>query len=92
MICRLTRLECVKHTSLVHCQTHCILRPLLLLAGTAASIFVDPDILFLERLRLLLWLLLLLLRLLIALISRTLATTGAPLFFFYCGSCAIPYR
>jgi hypothetical protein len=50
------------------------------LTGDTASILVDLDILFLEGLRLLLWLLLLLLlRLLIALISRTLATTGAPL-------------
>jgi hypothetical protein len=53
------------------------------LAGTTAGILVDPDILFLERLRLLLRLLLLLLRLLIALISRTLATAGAPLLFLY---------
>jgi hypothetical protein len=51
------------------------------LAGAAAGIFVDPDILFLEGLCLLL--LLLLLRLLIALISRTLATAGAPLFFLH---------
>jgi hypothetical protein len=57
---------------------------LLLLAGAAAGILVDPDILFLEGLRLLLWLLLLLLlRLLIALISRTLATAGAPLLFLH---------
>jgi hypothetical protein len=53
---------------------------LLLLASAAADILVDPDILFLEGLRLLL---LLLLRLLIALISRTLATAGAPLFFLH---------
>jgi hypothetical protein len=50
---------------------------LLLLASAAVGILVDPDVLFLKGLRLLL------LRLLIALISRTLATTGAPLFFFY---------
>jgi hypothetical protein len=56
------------------------------LAGTTAGILVDPDILFLERLRLLLRLLLLLLRLLIALISRTLATAGAPLLFLYSGN------
>jgi hypothetical protein len=54
---------------------------LLLLAGAAADILVNSDILFLEGLRLLMWLLLLLLRLLIALISRTLATAGAPLLF-----------
>jgi hypothetical protein len=48
------------------------------LAGTAAGILVDPDILLLEGLRLLL-----LLRLLISLISRTLATAGAPFLFFY---------
>jgi hypothetical protein len=83
MTCRLTRLECVKHTWLVHGQTHCILRPLLLLAGTAAGILVDPDILLLEGLRLLLRLLLL--RLLIFLISRTLDIVGAPLFFLHCG-------
>jgi hypothetical protein len=51
---------------------------LLLLAGAAAGILVDPDILFLEGLRLLL-----LLRLLVALISRTLTTAGAPLFFLH---------
>jgi hypothetical protein len=79
MICRLTRLKCVKHTRLVHGQTHCILRPLLLLAHAGAGILVHPDIIFLEGLRLLL----LLLKLLIVLISRTLATTGAPLLFFY---------
>jgi hypothetical protein len=79
MIRQLTRLKCVKHTRLVHGQTHCILWPLLLLASATAGILVDLDILFLEGLRLLL----LLLRLLIALISRTLATTGAPLFFFH---------
>jgi hypothetical protein len=56
---------------------------LLLLAGTAANILVDPDILLLEGLRLLLRLLLL--RLLISLISRMLATTGAPLFFLHRG-------
>jgi hypothetical protein len=78
MIRRLTRLKCVKHTRLVHRQTHYILRPLLLLASAAAGILVDPDILFLEGLRLLL-----LLRLLIALISQMLATAGAPLFFLY---------
>jgi hypothetical protein len=53
---------------------------LLLLAGAAAGILVDLDILLLEGLRLLL---LLLLRLLIALISRTLATAGAPLLFLH---------
>jgi hypothetical protein len=58
---------------------------LLLLAGAGAGILVDPDILLLEGLRLLLRLLLLLLRLLIALISRTLAATGAPLFFLHSG-------
>jgi hypothetical protein len=47
---------------------------LLLLAGAATDILVDPDILLLEGLRLLL-----LLRLMIALISRTLATAGALL-------------
>jgi hypothetical protein len=83
MIRRLTRLECVKHTRFVHGQTHCILRPLLLLAGGSAGILVDPDILLLEGLRLLL--LLLLLRLLIALIPRPLATAGAPLFFLHGG-------
>jgi hypothetical protein len=67
MIRRLTRLESVENTRLVHGQTNCILRPLLLLAS--AGILVNPDILFLPRLRLLLWWLLLLLRLLIALIS-----------------------
>jgi hypothetical protein len=56
---------------------------LLLLAGTSAGILVGPDVLLLERLRLLLRLLLLLLRLLIALISRTLATAGAPLLFLH---------
>jgi hypothetical protein len=57
---------------------------LLLLAGAAAGILVDPDILFLEGLRLLLrLLLLLLLRLLIALISQTLATAGALLLFLH---------
>jgi hypothetical protein len=55
---------------------------LLLSAGAAPGILVDPDILFLEGLRLLL-LLLLLLRLLIALISRTLATAGTSLFFLH---------
>jgi hypothetical protein len=100
MIRRLTLLECVKHTRLVHGQTHYILRPLLLLAGAAAGILVDPDILFLEGLRLLLrllllllrLLLLLLLRLLIALISRTLATTGAPCSSSTAATCAEPYR
>jgi hypothetical protein len=67
MIRRLTRLESVENTRLVHGQTNCILWPLLLLAS--AGILVNPDILFLPRLRLLLWWLLLLLRLLIALIS-----------------------
>jgi hypothetical protein len=57
---------------------------LLLLTGDAADIPVDPDILFLEGLCLLLrLLLLLLLRLLIALISRTLATAGAPFLFLH---------
>jgi hypothetical protein len=57
---------------------------LLLLTGAAAGILVDPDILFLEGLCLLLrLLLLLLLRLLIALVSRTLATAGAPLLFLH---------
>jgi hypothetical protein len=83
MICRLTRLECMKHTRFVHGQTHSILRPLLLLAGAAFGILIDLDILFLEGLCLLLRLLLLLLRLLIALISRTLATAGAPLLFLH---------
>jgi hypothetical protein len=86
MICQLTRLECVKHKRLVHGQTHRILRPLLLLAGTSVGILVGPDILLLEWLRLLLrllLLLLLLLRLLIALISRTLATASAPLLFLH---------
>jgi hypothetical protein len=54
---------------------------LLLLTGATADILVDPDILFLEGLRLLLRLLLL--RLLIALVSRTLATAGAPLLFLH---------
>jgi hypothetical protein len=54
---------------------------LLLLAGTAAGILVGPDILLLKGLHLLLQLL----RLLIALISQTLASAGAPLFFFHCG-------
>jgi hypothetical protein len=84
MIRRLTRLKCVEHTGLVHGQTHYIFRPLLLLASAGTGILVNPNILFLEGLRLLLrLLLLLLLRLLVALISRTLATAGAPLFFFY---------
>jgi hypothetical protein len=52
---------------------------LFFLAGTAAGILVHPNVLLLEGLRLLL----LLLRLLVVLISRTLATAGAPLFFFY---------
>jgi hypothetical protein len=81
MIRWFTRLECVKHTRLVHGQTHCILRPLLLLSGGSAGILVDPDILLLEGLRLLLRLLLL--RLLIAFISRALATTGALLLFLH---------
>jgi hypothetical protein len=51
---------------------------LLLLTGAATGILVDPNILFLEGLRLLLRLLLL-----IALISQTLATAGAPLFFLH---------
>jgi hypothetical protein len=54
MIRQLTRLECVKHTRLVHGQTHHILRPSFLLTGDAAGILVDPDILFLEGLHLLL--------------------------------------
>jgi hypothetical protein len=54
---------------------------LLFLAG--AGILGDPDILLLEGLCLLMLLLLLLLRLLIALISRMLATAGAPLFFLH---------
>jgi hypothetical protein len=53
------------------------------LASAGTGILVNLDILLLEGLSLLLRLLLLLLRLLIALISRTLATAGAPLFFFY---------
>jgi hypothetical protein len=80
MIRRLTRLESVENTGLVHGQINCILWPLLLLARS--SILVNPHILLLPWLHLLLrWLLLLLrlLRLLIALISRTLATTGACL-------------
>jgi hypothetical protein len=87
MICWLTRLERVKHTRLVHGQTHRILWPLLLLTGAAAGILVDPDILLLEGLRLLL-----LLRLLIALISRTLATAGALLLFFHSCYYSVPYR
>jgi hypothetical protein len=54
---------------------------LLLLTGGSAGILVDPDILFLEGLRLLLRLLLL--RLLIALVSRPLATAGALLLFLH---------
>jgi hypothetical protein len=92
MICQLTRLECVKHTRFVHGQTHCILQPLLLLTGATAGILVDPDILFLEWLRLLLWLLLLLLRLLIAFISQTLANAGAPSSSSTAATCAIPYQ
>jgi hypothetical protein len=93
MVCRLTRLEPVKHTRFVHGQTYRILRPLLLLTVGSAGILIDPDILFLEGPSLLLrLLLLLLLRRLIALISRTLATAGAPLLFLHgcylC--CAIP--
>jgi hypothetical protein len=76
---RFTRLMRVKHTRLVHGQTHCILRPLLFLAGPAAGILVHPHILLLKGLRLLLWLLLLL----VVLISRTLAAAGAPLLLFY---------
>jgi hypothetical protein len=79
MIHRLTRLKCVKHIRFVHGQTKCIFRPLLLLAGAATGIPIHPDILLLERLRLLL----LLLRLLVVLVSWTLATAGAPLLFFY---------
>jgi hypothetical protein len=63
------------------------------LTSDTAGILVDPDILFLEGLRLLLrLLLLLLLRLLIALISRMLATANAPLLLFHgCYLCrAIP--
>jgi hypothetical protein len=48
------------------------------MAGAAAGILVDPDILLLEGMCLLL-----LLRLLVALISRTLATAGAPLLFLH---------
>jgi hypothetical protein len=92
MICRLTRLEGVKHTRLVYGQTHRILRPLLLLADAAVGILVDPDILLLEGLRLLLRLLLLLLRLLIAFVSQTLATAGAPCSSSTAATCAIPYR
>jgi hypothetical protein len=92
MIRWLTRLKCVKHTRLVHGQTHRILRPLLLLTGAAAGILVDPDILFLEGLCLLLWLLLLLLRLLIALVSWPLATAGAPCSSSIAATCADPYR
>jgi hypothetical protein len=78
------RLKCVKHTRLVHGQTHRILQSLLLFTSAATGILVDPDILFLEGLRLLLrLLLLLLLTLLIALISRMLATVGAPLLFLH---------
>jgi hypothetical protein len=84
MIHQFTRLECVKHTRLVHGETHRILWPLLLLTGNATGILVDPDILFLEGLRLLLrLLLLLLLRLLITLVSRPLATASAPLLFLH---------
>jgi hypothetical protein len=54
---------------------------LLLLSGGSTGILVDPDILFLEGLRLLLRLLLL--RLLIALVSRPLATAGALLLFLH---------
>jgi hypothetical protein len=82
----------MKHTRLIHGQTDCILQILLLLAGTSAGILVGPDILLLERLRLLLRLLLLLLRLLIALISRTLATVGAPCSSSTAATCAAPYR
>jgi hypothetical protein len=71
----------MKHTRFVHGQTHCILRPLLLLTGGSTGILVDPDILLLEGLRLLLRLLLL--SLLIALIPRTLATAGALLLFLH---------
>jgi hypothetical protein len=63
------------------------------LTGGSAGILIDPDILFLEGLRLLLrLLLLLLLRLLIALVSRSLATAGALLLFLHsCYLChAIP--
>jgi hypothetical protein len=49
---------------------------LLLLTGGSTGILVDPDILFLEGLRLLL-------RLLIALVSRPLATAGALLLFLH---------
>jgi hypothetical protein len=52
---------------------------LLLLASAGAGILVHPDVLFLEGLRLLLRLLLLL----VVLISRALATAGAPLLLFY---------
>jgi hypothetical protein len=61
---------------------------LLLLADAAAGILVDLDILFLEGLRLLL----LLLRLLTALISRALATAGAPCSSSTAATCDEPYR
>jgi hypothetical protein len=81
MIRRLTWLESMEATGLVHSQIYCIFRPLLFLAS--ADILVNPHILFLPRLRLLLRWLLLLLRLLIALISQMLATAGACLFLLY---------
>jgi hypothetical protein len=63
------------------------------LTGDTTGILVDPDILFLEGLRLLLrLLLLLLLRLLIALISQMLATAGAPCSSSTAATCAEPYR
>jgi ABC-type cobalamin transport system permease subunit len=81
MIRRFTQLESMEATRLVHSQIYYILQPLLFLA--IFDILVNPHILFLPRLRLLLWWLMLLLRLLIALISRTLATAGACLFLLY---------
>jgi hypothetical protein len=81
MIHRIPRLESMENTGLVHGQINCIFRPLLFLAS--ADILVNLDILFLPRLRLLLRWLMLLLRLLTALISRTLATTGACLLLLY---------
>jgi hypothetical protein len=84
MIRRLSRLESMETTWLVHGQIYFVLRPLFFLA--IAGILVNPHILFLPWLCLLLrWLLLLLrlLRLLIALISRTLATAGTCLLLLY---------
>jgi hypothetical protein len=81
MIRRLTRLESMEDTGLVHSQINCIFCPLLFLAS--AGILVNPHILFQPWLRLLQWRLLLLLRLLIGLISETLATAGAYLLLLY---------